>query len=508
MKNIVLIILFNLSFLSCVSQEQEVEVRYENVKIHIVGEPGPLLKYKDKYYCYFRRDNDKFSTGSNHYFYILNKKGKVVSEIEVPEELQTFYYDLYVKNDTIFTTEYFDNETFFLDERSKKWQKTKKGIDIQYEDKDYVVYSRDFGEWGGVTWFKDKFSDIQYEVQATTPIINKFKNAYYLTESHSIIKIDNPKRLEVSKQPYDYKVAVLSGRYWREGSYSTEGAEILFEKTDDNFFNPTFSIETTFTLNNKLYHLYTDSLSTKIGTLQENQLIPIYVFKNKIQPFHLPYDTRNRILNNTYQTIQFSTENPNIYGIIEVDDKRVNVVTLENTYRERVYGDQYIKKWVEKSFDFYFSNFDNLHLKKVDKIEQKEKARDLTQRHKMTIHLLDGKDIETPRIYRKLENEKLSLLTMYYYSTQEKTIELIKFEWTRNRNYNRSLAPIEYFSRHEEIEKEREILYKERYESLANFLFRKFGNPNMIKDNGTQIWEINNVVIELSDGAELIMYKR
>src|SRR5690606_40619273 len=111
-----------------------------------------------------------------------------------------------------------------------------------------------------------------------------------------------------------------------------------------------------------LYHLYTDSLSTKIGTLQENQLIPIYVFKNKIQPFHLPYDTRNRILNNTYQTIQFSTENPNIYGIIEVDDKRVNVVTFENTYRERDYGDQYIKKWVEKYFDFYFSNFDNLHL--------------------------------------------------------------------------------------------------------------------------------------------------
>src|SRR5690606_39999119 len=111
--------------------------------------------------------------------------------------------------------------------------------------------------------FKDKFSDIQYEVQATTPIINKFKNAYYLTESHSIIKIDNPKRLEVSKQPYDYKVAVLSGRYWREGSYSTEGAEILFEKTDDNFFNPTFSIETTFTLNNKRSEEHTSELQSR-----------------------------------------------------------------------------------------------------------------------------------------------------------------------------------------------------------------------------------------------------
>src|SRR5690606_8198304 len=99
------------------------------------------------------------------------------------------------------------------------------------------------------------------------------------------------------------------------------------------------------------------------------------------------------------------------------------------------------------------------HLKKVDKIEQKEKARDLTQRHKMTIHLLDGKDIETPRIYRKIENERLSLLTMYYYSTQEKTIELIEFQWTRNRNYDRNMDKIEYFSKHEEIEKEREILY-------------------------------------------------
>src|SRR5690606_27860427 len=204
-------------------------------------------------------------------------------------------------------TEYFDYETFFLDEKNKKWQKTNKGIDIHYEDKDYVVYSRDFEEWGGVTWFKDKLSDKQYEVRATTPIINKFKGSYYLTESHSIIKIDDPKRLEVSKQPYDYRVAVLSGKYWREGSYSTEVAEILFEKTDDDFFNPTFSIGSTFTLNNKLYHLYTDSLSTKIGTLQENALIPIYTFKSKIKPFHLPYDARNRVMNNTYQTIQFST---------------------------------------------------------------------------------------------------------------------------------------------------------------------------------------------------------
>src|SRR5690606_24946974 len=130
----------------------------------------------------------------------------------------------------------------------------------------------DFGEWGGVTWFKDKSSNKQYEVGVATPIINKFNNSYYLTEGHSIIKVDDPKRLDVSKQPYDYKIAVLSGRYWREGNYSTNGAEILFEREENNFFTSTFSIGTTFVLNNKLYHLYTDSLTTQIGTLQENEL--------------------------------------------------------------------------------------------------------------------------------------------------------------------------------------------------------------------------------------------
>lgn len=506
MKTITLILLV-LSFIS--GKSQEIDVAYQEIEIHIPGEPGPWLKYKDKYYCYFGRDNDMFSTGYTQYFYVLDKKGRILSEVEVPEELQTFYYDLYIKNDTIFTTEYYENETFWLNENKQKWQKTNKGIDLHYEDKDYVVYCRDFGEWGGVTWFEDKLTKIQYEVGAITPIINKHNNSYYLTESHSIIKIDDPKKLELSNHQYDYKRAVLSERYWREGSYDTRGTEILFEKTDDNYFNPTFSIATSFAINNQLYHLYSDSISTKIGILQENKLIPVYTFTSKLKPFYHNYDTRNRIQNNRYQTVQFTTESKHVYGIIEIDDKRVNVITFNNTYREQVYGEQYINKWVENVFDYYLSNFNKLNLQQIDEIEQKEKARDLTQRHKMTHYLLKEKDIETPRVYRKIENELVSLLTMYYYSTQEKTIELIEFQWTSNRNYDRNMDHVEYLSRLEEVEKEREILYEKRYENLVYFLSEKFGNPNVIKDNGTQIWKINNVVIELSDRAtQLIMYKR
>src|SRR5690606_35791541 len=105
----------------------------------------------------------------------------------------------------------------YLDLKKDKWIKTKKGIDLHYEDFDYSVYSLDFGEWGGITWFEDKQTLQQYEIGVTTPIINKLNDVYYLTDEKSILIIEDPKKLDISKVPYDYNKFVLSEkRYFRE----------------------------------------------------------------------------------------------------------------------------------------------------------------------------------------------------------------------------------------------------------------------------------------------------
>src|SRR5690554_5022462 len=119
-KILLILILFTQS---CNSQKNDFNVEYENIEIDIPGKPGPWLKQNGKFYCYFLTDNDIYSSGSTHYFYILDKNGTIESKISVPDQLQTFYYDLYVKNDTIFTTEYYDQNTFFLDEKNKMKQK-------------------------------------------------------------------------------------------------------------------------------------------------------------------------------------------------------------------------------------------------------------------------------------------------------------------------------------------------------------------------------------------------
>lgn len=495
MKNVIHIII--LIFITASCQPQELNVNIKNVEINIPGSPGPWLQYNDSFYCYFKTDNDKFSSGSNHQFYILDKDGKIKSQIDVPKKLQTFYYDLYIKNDTIFTTEYYDHNTFYLDQTNNTWIETEKGIDLYYDDKDYSVYSLDFGEWGGVTWFKDKQTEKQFEIGATTPIINKLGESYYLTAGKSVLKINNPKKLDKSEEPYVYQKAVLDERFHREGNYSTNGAETIFEYENDDYFNPTFSLATSFIANEKLYHLYKDSISTKIGTIENKKLVPFYEFKSVIRPFQWNYDTRNPIQNNNFQSVQFQTDKDSVYGIIEINKNDFKVTQFNNIYKERVFGEKKMNEWIKNIFDNYYSNFSTLTLNQIDKVEQEINATDITQKHKISTYRLDGRNVETPRIYRKIESDELRLLTIYYYSKNEKKIELINFEWGENRNKNQNIADVVASMSNKEKE---ETLYKQKFDWISDYLKGKFGEPNDYKTdkNGTeQKWKKDNKIIVL-----------
>ncbi|WP_172277994.1 hypothetical protein [Chryseobacterium sp. LAM-KRS1] len=503
MKNIFQIFIFIFFMQSC--HPQELKIDYETIEIDIPGSPGPWLKHNSKYYCYFQTDNDKFSSGSNHNFYILDEEGKVNSKISVPEKLQTYYYDLYIKNDSIFTTEYYNHHTFYLDEKNKKWIETKKGIDLVYEDKEYTVYTRDFGEWGGITWFKDNLTHKQYEIAATNPVINKFDNAYYLTTSKFILKISDPKKLEISKEAYDYKKAVLAERYFREGSNSMKGGEMIYIDTTD--VKSKYSIATSFIANNKFYHLFNDGISTKIGIVENKKLTPILDLKSDLRPFKWYYDTRNPIQNNQYQTIQFSIKGKNNFGIIEINKNHINVTSFKNSYKEPIMGEDQTKEWVQTNFDYFYSNLNTLSLNQIDDIEQKENATDLTQSHKISNYILDGKDIETPRIYRKKESPFIHLITMYYYTTREKSIELIEFQWGIKSHFD----SVEESQTTPNIDTQK--LYKSKFDWLFAFLMQKLGKPilnNQDKENATVKWKNGNKSVELSLSKyifELRLYK-
>ena len=68
-----------------------------------------------------------------------------------------------------------------------------------------------------------------------------------------------------------------------------------------------------------------------------------------------------------------------------------------------------MKYWFEETFDLYLSEFNNLALDQIDSIEIKEFATDLTQNHEISHFLLENKEVETPRIYRKFESSAIEV---------------------------------------------------------------------------------------------------
>lgn len=115
------------------------------------------VKYKDEFYCFFEEVKRDDSRRDIKFCFVFSGTGKDLKKIEVPDDIQnTIYYDLFVKNNNVFVKTYMDSKTFYFDTQKLKWVKTKNADDLIFEDEKFYVYSLDFGEWGGKTWFKDK----------------------------------------------------------------------------------------------------------------------------------------------------------------------------------------------------------------------------------------------------------------------------------------------------------------------------------------------------------------
>lgn len=139
--------------------------------------------------------------------------------------------------------------------------------------------------------------------------------------------------LEPSKEPYSYHDAVHNKKYLREGSISLKGVNTYFSfenYSDYNYYNKN-EFATSFVSNNKLYHVYKDSMYTKIGVINHNNLKPLYTFKSKMTPVIPDYNWRHLIVNNKVQSIQFYNTETKKSGIIEINGNAINVITFTNS---------------------------------------------------------------------------------------------------------------------------------------------------------------------------------
>lgn len=185
---------------------QEIQIVKDTIEINLNRSLGPWLVHNDNFYCFFFKDNHPY--GFEEEFYVFNRKGEVLKKQTPPRHVR-IYYDLFVKNDTVFVLDYYNHDTYFINDNFD-FVEAKRADDLIYQDSNYYVTSIDHGEWGGTTWFIDKQNKKEYELGISTPLINKIDNKYILTAENSIFEIKDPTRLKPCFAPRDYTTSFLT----------------------------------------------------------------------------------------------------------------------------------------------------------------------------------------------------------------------------------------------------------------------------------------------------------
>lgn len=287
-----------------------VTINIDTIYVNTDGILGNSIKIKDKYYTIFRIF-DRNSTLNKDKLIILDTKGKILHQMDVPEDIKnTYNYSLKIHNDSLIAYIKFYNKMIYFNEDSLKWQNIKT-LDLPfYEDKEYIVTVNDMGEFGSTVFFKNKRTGLKYEGFSHPLVINKYHNQYYITNylPHdygfcSIVKINDPQQMKVStkdEKSFDFK------------NCSRKGMEKLLDTTG-------FYIPVSFIHRDKLFHLHSDRNNTYIATFINKKLTNIFTLPGYT---NITYQQK---LPDQSQFATFVTDNEKIQGFIETTPQAINI---------------------------------------------------------------------------------------------------------------------------------------------------------------------------------------
>lgn len=325
-------------FQFCLTFGQTFNVTTKNIDLEIKDLIKPAtkielthaVKHKDIFYCFFNEVKKDNYGRDIKFFLIFSEKGDNLRNIEIPTEIQnTVYFDLFLRNDTIFVKKYMNSKTFYFNRDKQKWENTSEVDDMIFEDDRFYFTYMDFGEWGSTTWIKNKQTEIEYELASSANIVNIIDSTYYITSGLRILKVNNPAKMKVTNSDYLYEVVKKKG--YADGTNSLQGAEIIFEDTSFSEWDwankePQLRIATSFVQENKLYHLCVDSTKTFIAELKDGQMKQIQQIDKNLSFFDWYYSDRSKIQKDGNQLLKFKKNNN--FGFMEINRQTINIYSL------------------------------------------------------------------------------------------------------------------------------------------------------------------------------------
>lgn len=486
----------------------------DTISIRVNGRMTHALEYKDKYYVLFEQGEMKYGGYGKRWLYIFSNN-QLEKVIDCPEEMKTIYMDFYVQNDSIILKPYMNKQSYYLNTTNLKWNKIDKTEDLIWEDSDFCIYSLDFGEWGGKTWFKDKKTESQYVLESTTPLINKLDNSYYLTNSFQILRVNNPKELTKCDSEVTYENIQKNGKNYSWYSQA-KGYEAIYENENIDYFDFTYhpSIVSSFVRNDELLHIYETDTATYLSRIVNNKIQAFEKILDDVEFFNWHDSYRCKNLNGSNELLKFKTSNDQVYGLAIVKGDQIYTTYLLNDFelKPKILGKERSNEIFENRLKTIFADFSKLSLTKVESKEKEWKTFDISPNHK--IGLGDSwnpnkHDIDINKSYLVVEDSVISNKIMYYASKKNDLIRAITVNWEKTQ------TDIIEFG----IENSASEVFLTRFNDLVMILTNELGKPdsqNEDKKSQSFVWSTkNNLNVEIKlfrqdihSNIRMVVYER
>lgn len=456
MKKTLLVFTLSLLFAGCIvnhsnnsSNSEGFILSVDTITIHIKDlvksvtrvELSRAVKFNNKYYCLFSEYGLYYFIGVNRYFLILSPDGNIEHNIPLPESINDNYnFDLFVNNDSIFLKGERSNETYYLDTEHLNWKLTNHNSDIIYEDDRYCILHPFKSRLGCITWFRNK-AGIEYELNSHGRIVNKIDSTYYITSDFRVLQIDNPAKLMPCVPERYYQALKSKAYFWADES--VQGVKVLYGDSicshwDCEAPEPETLILTSFVSNNELYHICSSDSSLMVAKIDSGKFIPAFHLSEPEMEFEINNPDLMRIQKDNSQLLRFATTDPNLSGMIEIKENKLNIRYIKHAVDTIKYLG---KETFPVLFNFIRIHIDSLHIITADSLEHAIGSIRL-QLHskKPTYHSYyphrNDFEFEGAERYLKTEDEIITSTVSYDYTKNDSLVKSVFLEWLETKMFS------------------------------------------------------------------------
>lgn len=484
----------------------------DTIFVDIKGTMTHALKYHDKYYALFDEITLKYGGRGQRWLYVFSE-GRVERIVQCPKKLDATYLDLFVINDSIVIKQYISEPHFYLDTQNFTWHEIEAPDDLIFEDEKFMVYSLDFGEWGGKTWFKDKKTGKEYVIAATTPLINKVDNTYYFTKPYMVLKIENPLNLGICPDDVTYEnIEKTEDGYLWYGEPT--GFDVIYN--DDSYdyfgFGNSPRIVSSFVWNNELLHIYKTEAEAYIARIENDTIKPIQKMDGNLRFYNWHNSYRSKNGNGNNELLKFRTDDEQLIGLLEVIDNKIITTYIYNRAELKPKSQSHAQadSIFLNRLNLILTDMGDLRFSTIDRSEMEWGSFRDTPGHKIGLGESyypnpNKYELDDYKIYLIFEDSLISSSVVYYGTKANDLIRVAFYEWYEA---NQFFGP--------NLETKAAEVLREKIVFLEDAIVRKAGKPteHIERENfTTTTWKTTDgFTIELENSKNfnrirMIIYK-